>query len=138
VLRENVDNRGSVWSETRGSVCAETKGSLCSEMEGSIWAEYPDTQLNYRLGKEEYKSTTINVYPNPSTGNFQFQYVLTEGEIATIEVYDMLGKIVYNKSLTATNSTHSITLKNCDNGLYNLRLTSSNGSVYSNLLSLIK
>jgi hypothetical protein len=97
-----------------------------------------DTQLNYRLGKEEYKSTTINVYPNPSTGNFQFQYVLSEDEIATIEVYDMLGKIVYTKSLTATNSTHSITLKNCDNGLYNLRLTSSNGSVYSNLLNLIK
>jgi hypothetical protein len=97
-----------------------------------------DTQLNYRLGLDEYKSTTINVYPNPSTGNFQFQYVLSEDEIATIEVYDMLGKIVYTKSLTATNSTHSIILKNCENGLYNLRLASSNGSVYSNLLSLIK
>jgi RHS repeat-associated protein len=45
VLRENVDNRGSVWSETRGSVCAETRGSLCSEMEGSIWAEYPNRPL---------------------------------------------------------------------------------------------
>jgi hypothetical protein len=97
-----------------------------------------DTQINYRLGKDGYKSTSINVYPNPSAGSFQFQYVLSEDEIATIEVYDMLGKIVYTKSLTATNSTHSIILKNCENGLYNLRLVSSNGSVYSNLLNLIK
>ncbi|MGZ4078229.1 MAG: peptide-N-glycosidase F-related protein, partial [Bacteroidia bacterium] len=49
-------------------------------------------------------NASLNVYPNPSGGNIYIDINLTEKKDGTIEIYNVLGKKVYNyefKSLTA-------------------------------------
>lgn len=74
------------------------------------------------LGNSEFEtSTNIAVYPNPSNGIFN----MVVQKVVTVDVYDMLGKTVYNQVLSI--GTNSIDLSNFTSGVYLLIATDANG-----------
>lgn len=73
--------------------------------------------------------TTISVSPNPSNGEFVLNLTNYVKNDLNIDVLDQLGKVVYKESLTENNqgNRHVIDLKNYPNGIYFLRLSSTEG-----------
>lgn len=49
------------------------------------------------VGIQENKATSFSVYPNPFTSNFTIE---TNGNKAQVQLTDVLGKIVYNETIT--------------------------------------
>jgi uncharacterized repeat protein (TIGR03803 family) len=71
---------------------------------------------------------TINVYPNPSKGLFNFKLRNEELGINSVEVYNMFGEKVYSQLLTF-NSPFSIDLSSQPNGIYLYRVIANSGEV---------
>jgi hypothetical protein len=70
----------------------------------------------------------VTIYPNPSTGIFN----ISLQEDATVEVHDMLGKVIYANKVKAGNNT--IDISNYQSGLYILKLTTENGSAIKKII----
>jgi hypothetical protein len=50
------------------------------------------------LSISEFEKIKVNIYPNPSSGNFTVQYYLPEQEgDLLVKVYDILGRLVWNE-----------------------------------------
>jgi hypothetical protein len=63
------------------------------------------------------KNTIVEIYPNPSTGEF----IINSPFHVHAVVYDLIGKIVYEKDLTA--GSHKLDLTNFASGKYLLKTT---------------
>jgi len=65
----------------------------------------------------------FTLFPNPGSGVFNVQYVGTNG-LATIDVLDVTGRIVYDQRSQVTNgSTHTLELTHLRSGNYIVQLT---------------
>lgn len=75
------------------------------------------------LGNSDFENvTSITIYPNPSTGIFN----IVSQQNASVEIYDLLGKLVYSQSLVS--GTNSIDISNFNAGVYLLKATDANGN----------
>jgi BspA type Leucine rich repeat region (6 copies)/Secretion system C-terminal sorting domain len=70
----------------------------------------------------------VKVYPNPSTGIFN----ISIQEDASVEVHDMLGKVIYTNKVKSGNST--IDISNYQSGMYLLQVETENGSVTKKII----
>lgn len=81
------------------------------------------------LGNSDFDNETrITIYPNPSTRIFN---IVSQQNIS-VEIYDLLGKLVYNQSLA--NGTNSIDISNFNSGVYLLKATDANGNTETHKL----
>jgi hypothetical protein len=81
------------------------------------------TSSQVNIGMEEHATSAFSLYPNPGTGVFNLQYSGKNG-LANIEVFDVTGRIVYNKQAQVANgSTSNMDLTGLSSGNYNVRLT---------------
>lgn len=81
------------------------------------------------LGNSDFENvTSITIYPNPSTGIFN----IVSQQNASVEIYDLLGKLVYNQSLVS--GTNSIDISNFNAGVYLLKATDANGNTETHKL----
>ncbi len=75
------------------------------------------------LGIDDFDAVnTITLYPNPTNSvlNIQIQNVVSNG---AIEIYDMLGKQIFNQTITS-NNVSQIDVTNWNNGLYLIKISS--------------
>jgi hypothetical protein len=73
------------------------------------------------LGVEEESTEGVSVYPNPTTGWIQVSGTWTSD--VTVELADISGRIVYNKTMAAA-PLFSLSLEGYTPGMYELRITS--------------
>ncbi len=73
------------------------------------------------------------LYPNPSNANMQFDVILNEAGEFSIDVFDITGKIIYQKkySLEEGKKTLLLETSNFAEGVYTFRLSKKNGAVMS-------
>lgn len=71
---------------------------------------------------DELENYKINIFPNPSYGLIHVSNAESEWENATIRLFNMQGKLVYNQQLIS-NYEYEINLQNIYKGLYVLKLT---------------
>ena len=71
------------------------------------------------LSTESFGLDNFAIYPNPNNGNFNIQFNSNSGNEISVEVHDMRGRSIYNKSYT-------------NNGLFNesLQLNNAQAGVY--------
>jgi hypothetical protein len=80
----------------------------------------------------------FNIYPNPSSGNFNVIYLLPQNKNGKLEVFDITGKVVYELRLPQWSTLQSISLSNyISNGLYNCVIT-SDGQRVSRKIAVIR
>lgn len=66
----------------------------------------------------------IQIYPNPSNGNVQIQFESNQGNAATIQVIDMMGKVqVLEKIAISGNSTESFDWNHLPSGMYLVQIS---------------
>lgn len=100
----------------------------------SVMANYPrrktlnnfsSTLCSTQTDIDEFANSNVNIYPNPTKGNINISF--EKNTDATIEVYNMVGKLVSSNNLTNKNFT-SINLNNQPIGVYFLRVKSGNST----------
>ena len=76
------------------------------------------------LGNSDFQNVpNTSIYPNPSTGIFN----VVSQQSVSVEIYDLLGKVIVNQRLVA--GTHSIDISNFNIGIYILKATGDDGNV---------
>lgn len=80
------------------------------------------------LSTNEFDSLDgLVVFPNPNNGNFTVKFNSSSNDDINIEVYDIRGRRVYNKSFTNTGTfDQSINLDNVQSGMYLLNVYEGN------------
>ncbi len=73
---------------------------------------------------------SVNVYPNPSNGVFEFGITNYEsGMKYNAEVYNMLGEKVYSSNYPLTTNHNSLDISSQPNGIYFYRLIAKSGNI---------
>ncbi|MBK7967078.1 MAG: T9SS type A sorting domain-containing protein [Bacteroidetes bacterium] len=72
--------------------------------------------------KEKIAENQITMFPNPSTGVVQVVFEGLDGDKINVEVFDVLGKLIFTKKMLTNSNTISLTINNFNNGLYNVKL----------------
>ena len=76
--------------------------------------------------EEEVLNPIMNVYPNPSTGNFTLNYDDMSMENATITLVDILGKTIYSKKMSVTGKGSLPFNLDLRNGVYFITIEGNN------------
>ena len=90
---------------------------------GTISVNYLATN-NFEKIKESY-----TLFPNPSTGNFEFKG--SENELNSINVYDNFGKMVFEQKNILENN---LNLKGLNNGIYYVKFQTENGNLNQKII----
>lgn len=87
----------------------------------------------------EEPAATIHVYPNPNTGNMTVEYMSINSGMVHFKVYDMQGKMVFNKIEKAEagiNKSYKFDLTHLVPGIY--LLEASSGSSFKSIKFIIE
>lgn len=82
--------------------------------------------------KENISVAYINVYPNPTSSNFNLDFTLMEDQDLNIELFNNMGQVVYtNRSGRLGVGSHRFTVSTDDlaDGIYMLQLSSDKGTI---------
>jgi len=81
-------------------------------------------QVNVGLTENAFENG-MEVYPNPSQGNFTVTGAIAESEFVSVEVLNVLGQVVYTESLGELTGefTHQVKMRNENRGVFFLRVT---------------
>ena len=96
----------------------------------SKWQVLPTSQV-LSLSNEELLETSFRVYPNPVKDNFTLQFQNINS--AKVEIYNMLGKIVY-KNTTKNGIIEVKSGHNLSSGIYFIKALADNKKVYQTKL----
>lgn len=76
----------------------------------------------------------FNIYPNPSSGNFNIIYLLPQNKEGKLEVFDITGKVVYEMRLPQWSTLQQISLPHLSEGIYAVKISSDGYSVVKKLI----
>ncbi|NVO04208.1 MAG: T9SS type A sorting domain-containing protein [Bacteroidetes bacterium] len=78
-------------------------------------------------GINEFEGNNFSIFPNPTNGIFviQLNSICSKAEI---EVFNAIGQIVYSKKIH-NSDRQELNLNQIENGIYSIRITTSNSSV---------
>lgn len=81
------------------------------------------------LSKEE---NTITIFPNPA--NSKVQVSCTDGDILSVDIIDIQGRVIFSENTNHSNSQVSIHISGLSRGFYNLRINTSKGEITKKLI----
>lgn len=85
------------------------------------------------------KSKSFNLYPNPNRGIFTLEYKLLENSKATVQILNLMGKMVYTQNLFDNTNKEYIRIADLPDGIYILNIKSVTGELlYNTKFGLIK
>jgi methionine-rich copper-binding protein CopC len=66
----------------------------------------------------------INLYPNPSNGQFTLDFTSVKNQVSSVKIYDLVGKNVYSKDAKINEGANklSIDVSNLTSGVYILNI----------------
>ncbi len=79
------------------------------------------------LGIDDFEdNSNFTLYPNPTSSilNIEIQNIISNG---TLEIYDMLGKQIFNQTITSNNLSQ-IDVSSYNSGLYLIKISSENSA----------
>ncbi len=112
--------------QTAGKYKVELKSanSVCGEE--SVTKNLNIEDISSVSENEFYKNQNINLYPNPSNGNFYIDINENIGEYVVIEIFSVNGKLIYSKKYNSEINHKMISIKNIPDGIYMLKVKSLN------------
>ena len=120
------------------------RGEAVFRARAILGIDVDDTELALRqsnfeqtLANEE-KNKKLTVIPNPTKGLFTVNYPLQEFEMATIQITDQFGRLMFNKVINYPSTLCNFDLSINKSGVYYLNITTSNGEVVNEKIVLIK
>jgi len=93
--------------------------------------------VNVSTGIDAFNKTTlINIYPNPNTGEFIIEIELYKRQDLEILISNNLGQVIFEKDLKQMKGTYSqkIGINNYSKGIYHVQVITNESSVYKKLI----
>jgi len=133
----SIGNIGHWWSATEGSVnYAWDRGLLYSSADVDRGCDNKFKGASVRCLwdfssniENIFPNENIQIYPNPAIDRVYINY--TETENAKMQLYDMIGKCVFESDLT--NGTNDIDISSLLKGIYIIKLTGTDWTVQRKL-----
>jgi len=93
-----------------------------------ISVSVPDLQPQHTAGR-----AAVNIYPNPSNGNFYIQYESIIGESLLINIYNQFGQGIYSEKDKSSSKVYlkEMTLKDLPPGIYYVTITTQSNQTSS-------
>jgi hypothetical protein len=82
-----------------------------------LWVD--DVTVTLPTGVEEAlgKENDLEIYPNPSNGNFSITPKVNHNKLQTVEIYNIVGKLIYSETIK-NRSTFNINISQSPKGIY--------------------
>lgn len=90
------------------------------------------------VGEADSDSNEFSVYPNPNNGRMTVNYDIGEGETATIVIYNMVGALMFERTLTSSGNLMEIDVTNINSGVYLLNVEVNGEKRHTERLSILK
>jgi len=84
------------------------------------------------VGIKEELIKEITIYPNPTENNVTIDLGTNDIQSASIEVLDLVGKIIYKKDVNQ--KLNAINMSNYSNGIYLIKFSNKKGTITSKLI----
>jgi len=97
-----------------------------------------DTQISYRYADSKSLNKELFIYPNPTSGQFTLDYLVTNDEEAIVYITDAVGKIIVSQNLINSEQLHQFNLRGVGAGMYYLKLVSSLGTTKYSKINILK
>ncbi|WP_157730061.1 T9SS type A sorting domain-containing protein [Tenacibaculum jejuense] len=97
-----------------------------------VLAVFGDSEV---LNLEDFSKEALKIYPNPSTGifNVNLKGDFTNDKVA-VKIYDLNGRIVYNKKTTNSTNTVPFNLSSVTKGVYLVKITDGTNEYLSKVV----
>ena len=81
--------------------------------------------------KESVAGISLNIYPNPNTGEFVIKMNVTKSSDLQIKLFDVIGQVIYEEKLDkyVGNYQNTIDVSNHAKGVYTLQLITEKGTI---------
>jgi hypothetical protein len=76
----------------------------------------------------------FNIYPNPSSGNFNIIYLLPQNKEGKLEVFDITGRIVFSYKLPPWSTLQQFNLPQLSQGIYAVKISSDGYNVTKKII----
>ncbi|GGI57329.1 zinc-dependent metalloprotease [Winogradskyella haliclonae] len=87
------------------------------------------------LGDNDFELNDFALFPNPSKGDFTLQFNSSSGKDIDVSVYDISGKLVYNKNYGSTSRfDKQINLNTVSTGIYIMKVNDGDKNVTRKLI----
>ncbi|MFD1061666.1 reprolysin-like metallopeptidase [Winogradskyella litorisediminis] len=126
----NGDNPSGVWNLVFVDFVNGTTGTV------NEWSvELCTTTTNITLDTDNFELNDFALFPNPNNGDFTLQFNSNSGIGVNVDVYDISGKLVFNKNYDATSRfDKQINLNNVSTGIYIMKVNDGDKSVTRKLI----
>lgn len=84
------------------------------------------------LSNETFTNYSFSIFPNPNNGEFTVEINSVDFVETSLEIFDMLGKLIYNQNLNSNQTT--INTKYIEKGVYLVKLTRGNQTTTSKIV----
>lgn len=89
----------------------------------------PEPDLVTGIGESSNTQEMIAVYPNPADAELTVQLPQPSRQDVFVKLADPMGKIVYDNTIPAGESTKTINTRNLTGGIYLLQIENGKGNV---------
>ena len=84
------------------------------------------------LSNENFTNSSFSIFPNPNNGEFIVKLNSVDFVQTSLQIFDMLGKLIYNQNLNSNQTT--IYTKYIEKGVYLVKLTRGNQTTTSKIV----
>lgn len=100
------------------------------EAVGNIYYAISRKFFTSSLSNEDFSLADFNLYPNPNRGNFTVQFNSNSSKAITLEVHDIRGRQIFNKSYNNSGLfSEKLQLNNAQSGIYLLTVNDGDKKV---------
>jgi hypothetical protein len=117
------------WITETASFCDVARGSSIVSQPAVKSVELDVTKEKQRIDDE----IQMKVYPNPNNGQFTIELTKVESG-ATVSIYNMLGSVVYQSTLTSIQITQKVNLSGIQKGIYIVKVIDPKGQLTKKMI----
>src|SRR6185312_747447 len=125
-----INSYYAIEAVSPNGVCIPTTHRPNNRLTASLSGSFSNGFNTATLGIQNVNAalSKLNIYPNPSNGNFTLNYSLNGGGNVRTTIVNELGQVVYNNTEQKNpgNITEQLNLENLTSGIYSLRLQTDN------------
>jgi len=96
------------------------------------------TGTMHKDASTEITNASVLAYPNPTDNILKLNTQLTSYSQASIYLYDVTGRLVYQKQINTQQNTEELLLGQLDNGYYNYNIIADGVSILNGKVGVIK
>lgn len=119
---------------------SSTKARIKVESVGNIFFDISNVNFTITavigLNENSLSFETVNVYPNPSTGEFNISWAGKYNGTIDLKVYDLQGRVLFVQKIIKQNNgfIHTINLDHAAKGVYTLEANTTEGRIIQKLI----